>query len=89
MAFGPPIAGPSRDGNAAAFCTTALFGEPPGQQSGNLCAPYLSRRTPSGWQTGNPFPPICVSDRDGQNKTPSSAFSLDVESLPELRPLRS
>ena len=66
------IAGPSRDGNAVAFCTSALFGEPAAQMSGISCAPYLSTRTPSGWQTGFPFPQVCVSDHDGNNKTPLS-----------------
>jgi hypothetical protein len=55
------LAGVSRDGNAAAFCTTALFGEPAGRMT-RFCAPYLSRRTPSGWQTTSPWPDYCHID---------------------------
>jgi len=49
------------DGDAAAFCTTALFGEPPSQLT-QFCAPYVSRRTVNGWQTTNPLPPLCRVD---------------------------
>jgi NHL repeat-containing protein len=54
----------SRDGDATAFCTTALFGDPPSEQ-GYKCAPYVSRRGPSGWATSDPFPRYCVRDIDG------------------------
>ena len=55
-------AGFSEDGNAASICTGAIFGEPPAQMS-FACAPYISRRTPSGWQTTSPFPAFCKFDR--------------------------
>jgi len=56
----------SSDGNAAAFCTGAIFGQPPGEMPA-VCASYLSRRTatgPTGWQTTNPFPPVCRNSVD-------------------------
>ncbi len=59
-----PIVAFSRDGEAATFCSNALFGDPPGQM-GFECAPYLSRRTVDGWKTSNPFPAYCPDDRDG------------------------
>jgi hypothetical protein len=49
------------DGNRAGVCTESVFGDPPGQM-GTTCASYLSVRTPSGWQTTNPFPPYCHND---------------------------
>ncbi len=73
-----PNADFSRDGNAAAFCTTALFGEPPGQM-GFDCAPYISRRTPTGWQTTNPFPPYCPSDRAGSKSLMRVLLSSNFE----------
>jgi hypothetical protein len=51
----------SPDGNAVSFCTTALFGDPPGRQT-QLCAPYLARRGSGGWQTAHPFPEYCYID---------------------------
>jgi NHL repeat-containing protein len=53
----------SLDGNAISFCTTALFGDPPGQQVGG-CAPYVSRRAAAGWHTTNPFGAYCESSPD-------------------------
>jgi len=56
----------SRDGNGAAFCTSAIFGEPPGQQT-FACAPYISRRGPGGWNTSSPFPRYCNVDPEAHN----------------------
>ncbi len=53
----------SADGEAAAVCTNAVFGEPAAQST--VCAPYLSRRTATGWQTSDPFPRYCPRDRNG------------------------
>jgi hypothetical protein len=53
----------SPDGNSAAFCTSAIFGEPPPQQVG-ACSPYVSRRGPGGWSTSAPFPRFCRNDRE-------------------------
>ena len=62
------------DANAAAFCTTAVFGEPPAQMP-KACAVYVSRRGPSGWQTTSPFPPFCRNDRaDGINDGAQDIF---------------
>jgi hypothetical protein len=47
--FGSPLA-VSQDGDASHFCTSALFGDPPAQQT-HSCAPYISRRTAEGWRT--------------------------------------
>jgi hypothetical protein len=54
--------GVSDDGESVGFCTSALFLEPAAQMK-ELCAPYISRRTTTGWQTTNPFPRYCGSDR--------------------------
>ncbi len=58
----PNEAGISTDGEAAAFCTAALFGEPTGNMYWS-CAAYVSRRTSSGWQTTQPFPATCHIDQ--------------------------
>jgi len=52
----------SPDGNRVGICTSALFGNPPGQMavSSHTCAPYVSLRMPGGWQTTNPFPRFCL-----------------------------
>jgi len=55
----------SRNGEAATFCTNALFGESVLGHSGQPCAPYLSKRTPTGWQTTDPVRPYCPYDRNG------------------------
>ncbi|HXR31316.1 MAG TPA: hypothetical protein VN752_09270 [Solirubrobacterales bacterium] len=62
--FGLKLLSVSRDGNAAAFCSTALFGDPPSEQ-GFKCAPYVSRRGPGGWATSDPFPRYCPRDING------------------------
>jgi hypothetical protein len=48
-------------GDAAAFCTTSLFGEPANQLS-KVCSPYVTRRTADGWRTLNPLPHYCPND---------------------------
>ena len=75
-----PEAGVSPDGNAAGFCTTALFGEPAGRMS-LFCAPYVSHRTAGGWQTSSPFPQYCKIDPiAGNDNTFLQAFlSLDFK----------
>jgi hypothetical protein len=59
--YHPDVSGVSPDGNSVGFCTTALFGDPPGRMT-QYCAPYMSRRTSSGWQTAHPFPEYCHID---------------------------
>jgi hypothetical protein len=54
-------AGVSPGGNAVGFCTTALFGEPPGRMTA-FCAPYIAKRGAGGWQTTHPFPEYCYTD---------------------------
>jgi hypothetical protein len=74
-------AGYAADGNASGFCTATVFGEPPAQMS-QTCAPYISRRTPSGWQTGHPFPLYCKFDRDegaANEGVQFSSISADYE----------
>ena len=56
-----PQAAVSRDGEAVAFCTASLFGDPAAQQAG-LCGAYVSRRGPGGWQTTSPLPRFCRVD---------------------------
>jgi NHL repeat-containing protein len=56
-------AGFSRDGEAVAFCSRSLFGDPPPQMT-FICGAYLSRRGPEGWRTSSPFPPFCRIDYD-------------------------
>jgi len=81
-------AGVSLDGNTIGFCTTALFGDPAGQMT-NLCAHYISRRTPGGWQTANPFPAYCHADptvgsEEGSLSVfPSPDFSRAIIRRPE------
>jgi hypothetical protein len=82
---GTAIASP--DGNAAAFCPTGLFGDPAGQL-GDLCSPYLSRRTPSGWQTTS-FPRYCTADPVSGGRSylvafPSPDFSRFFLKVPEF-----
>jgi hypothetical protein len=69
-AFGLYEASVATGGDAVGYCTTALFGEPPGRMS-QSCAPYISRRTPNGWQTPADFPEYChvdpiTGDEDGR-----------------------
>jgi sugar lactone lactonase YvrE len=45
-------------GDAIAFCTSSIFGDPPGPQS-FLCVDYVSHRTSSGWQTRSTTPRYC------------------------------
>ena len=59
--YSPDVVGASPDGNSVGFCTTALFGDPPGRMT-QFCAPYISRRTSSGWKTADPFPEYCRTD---------------------------
>jgi NHL repeat-containing protein len=70
-------AGFSRDGDAVAFCTVSVFGEPASQLT-LTCAPYVSRRGANGWSTVNPLPPYCPSDPDsgvnGIGSTPRSVW---------------
>jgi hypothetical protein len=78
----------SLDGNAIGFCTTGLFGEPSGRMT-VYCAPYLSRRTAGGWQTGSPFPDFCHVDPESGHPEgimtvyPSADFSRFVVRKPE------
>jgi hypothetical protein len=51
----------SQDGEASHYCTSALFGDPPAQQS-RTCAPYISRRTADGWETFAMEPRYCGFD---------------------------
>ena len=74
----------SLDGNSAAFCTSAIFGDPPPQQTG-ACSFYLARRTgaaPTGWSTTSPFPPYCRNDRATgiQEGAQQVAFAADMGS---------
>jgi NHL repeat len=79
--FGPHV-GVSIDGNAVGVCTSALFGEQPGNME-IQCANYLIRRTESGWETINPTPPHCHFDVEGGEGTvwafPSADFTRFVD----------
>jgi hypothetical protein len=66
-------AGFSRDGNSAGFCTTAVFGEPASQMT-FTCAPYISRRNPSGWSTVSALPPYCQVDVDSGTTSSGGVF---------------
>jgi hypothetical protein len=55
------VTGFSRDGTGAAFCTTSLFGDPPGQMSG-VCTPYVSHRGATSWSTEAAGPRYCNLD---------------------------
>jgi hypothetical protein len=82
------MAGASLDGNAVGFASANLFGEPPSRMGG-AAAPYISRRTPSGWQTPNDFPDYCHVDPVSGEVTgvlsvyPSADFSGLVFSVSE------
>ena len=54
----------SGDGQGAAFCTSALFGEPPAQQD-FICGAYISKRGAAGWTTTAAAPPHCRANTDG------------------------
>jgi hypothetical protein len=54
-------AGVSLNGDAVAFCPSNQFGDPPGRMT-VYCSPYISRRSPDGWQTPNNLPPFCHVD---------------------------
>jgi NHL repeat-containing protein len=89
----PQGTGFSRDGTGAAFCTSAIFGDPPGQMS-FFCAPYLSKRGASGWTTMAAGPRYCpMNPGAGPNETIGStlntfpspeSFDRVVVSVPEL-----
>jgi hypothetical protein len=82
------------DGEAIGFCTTSLFGDPPGPQS-ETCADYVSRRGTSGWQTKTILPAYCRVDLNADdpadnafaNRRLIAAFSSSLDwatvSLPE------
>ncbi|HXR29756.1 MAG TPA: hypothetical protein VN752_01275, partial [Solirubrobacterales bacterium] len=60
----------SIDGESVGYCTRALFGDDPGNMY-TWCAPYIARRTSSGWQTTHPFPQLCyVSQAFNSADTP-------------------
>jgi hypothetical protein len=73
----------SRDGQGVAFCSTALFGEPAGQMS-FTCAPYISRREPSGWTTSAAGPRYCPMDRDSREFGSAMGVSPSPESYDRL-----
>lgn len=55
---GSPLSTVSVDGQAVAYCTTSLFGDPASMQMA-VCANYLSRRSADGWQTRALNPHAC------------------------------
>jgi hypothetical protein len=59
--FGVDGSAVAADGEAAAFCMTTGFGEPPGQV-GSICASYRAARTPGGWRTRWFGEPFCAKD---------------------------
>ena len=72
----------STDGSGVAFCTSSLFGEPPAQQS-ITCAPYLSRRQASGWNSKSPFPRYCGFD-DGSSAKSTFTVAYSPRSYDRL-----
>jgi hypothetical protein len=76
----------ARDGEAATYCTNALFGEPAGQSAAQ-CAPYVSRRTPTGWQTSDPFPRHCTpTDQNGFGGALSVVLNTNFDRALDLVP---
>jgi hypothetical protein len=82
--FGAEKVGYADTGNAVGFCTSTLFGEPPGRNFA-FCAQYISRRTPNGWTTSSPFPNTCKYD-PGANNPAGDLYSegfIDVHVAPD------
>lgn len=76
------------NGEAVAICPSSLFGEPSGVQSWT-CAPYVSFRTASGWETKASHPYICRNGTQGSAVTPVSvtySHNLDNATLGEWEP---
>jgi hypothetical protein len=78
----------SPDGNTLGWCTSSLFGDVPSRMA-LVCAPYITRRSASGWQTTTPFPEYCHIDPESGdpngllNVYPSPDFSHFVFRKPE------
>jgi hypothetical protein len=77
------VASVSMDGEAVAFCTGSLFGEPAGQFTG-ACSPYLSRRGPGGWTTATPTPRYCFFDPTGGALAGQPTSMLSAQSFERI-----
>jgi hypothetical protein len=77
---GNPHAGVARDGQRVGFCTLATFGDPTPSLSGT-CVPYVSKRTPAGWQTNGVAPPYCGDQTGPGSVVLSPNFDRAVDSV--------
>jgi hypothetical protein len=80
----------AENGQAIQFDTTSLFGDPSGVQTGRA-APYVSRRTDSGWQTLAATPSACragaLEDTNVQAGAPQwGMFSANLDMSVFLQP---